>query len=138
MWSLKGSGWCDRRRFDRGVGVACGAAGHGRLGAWAGGVALAEAVDAPGQGAGGVAGLVEGALAEGLVEKGGGVVAGGFGVGEDSGEGVPGEGVPGGVFQDAVGVLGGGLLEVAGVAVCGLGAGVRRAMPSRTGTATWA
>lgn len=61
-------------------------------------MALAEAADAPGECAGGVAGVVEGALVECVVEEGGGVVAGCFGFGEDGGEGVE-----GGVGEDAFG-----------------------------------
>lgn len=63
-------------------------------------MAFAEAADAPGQGAGGAAGVVQGALAERLVEDGGRVVSRCFGLGEHGGECVP-----GGIVEDALDVL---------------------------------
>ncbi|MFF8414511.1 hypothetical protein [Streptomyces omiyaensis] len=99
-------------------------------------MALVEAINAPVQGTCWVAGVIMSALAEGLVEENGRVVAGCFCVGEDGGEGVP-----GGVLEDAVGDFGYGPLDVAGVAgvsLLGLDTGARRARPSRMGTATWA
>ncbi|HEY1156692.1 MAG TPA: hypothetical protein VGE95_10420 [Arthrobacter sp.] len=93
-------------------------------------MSLAEALDAPGQGAGGVASVVEGALADGLVEEGGRVVPCLLGLREHRGEGIP-----SGFLQNALGVLGDGLLNLLGEAVLGLqgGRAVGEAVQDRSG-----
>ncbi|MFG2227676.1 hypothetical protein [Streptomyces sp. NPDC048644] len=70
-------------------------------------MSLAEAVDTPGQCAGGAVGVVQGALAERLVENGGRLVPDGLRVGEHRGESIS-----GGAVEDALGVPRYYLLEV--------------------------
>src|SRR5689334_10209258 len=103
-----------RDRKDRGSGALPAAAGPGRRGARTGGVALTEAAYAPCQRVGGAVGVVQGALAKGLVEDGGRVVTGGLRLREHGGQCAA-----SGVGQDAFRVLRYRLLEVAGEPVHG-------------------
>jgi hypothetical protein len=73
-------------------------------------------LDAPGEGTGGGAGVLQGTLAGGVLEELPGVVVGGLGLGESSGQCRP-----GGVGEDLLGVVGQGGSYVLGVLFHGAG-----------------